>query len=160
MYVFCYLFEQCCSRFFIATNGGVGRIVYKVSFTNQPWVGSASRFVINIAFSSFISFMACSSPSTMPVSRGLSSKQESMIGSMHAINALGYHFARTSLMKDMYPSRIRFCVGFPNAKSWVLRLIVTTSACQFEKSHSEGHESCHVSQNCRHGHSICITTPV
>ena len=33
---------------------------------------------------------------------------------------------------------------------WYLaRLIVTTSVCQFEKSHSEGHESCHVSQNCR-----------
>ena len=36
----------------------------------------------------------------------------------YATNALGY-FARASLMKDQYPSRIRFCVGFPNAKSLV-----------------------------------------
>ena len=33
---------------------------------------------------------------------------------------------------------------------WYLaRLIVTTSVCQFENSHSEGHASCHESQNCR-----------
>jgi len=77
---------------------------------------------------------------------------------MQAIRAFGY-LDLTCWRKDRYPSRNCCCVGSPNAKSFVPRLIVTTSACHLLKFHCHGQLPSHPAQYSRQGYSIGMTVP-
>jgi hypothetical protein len=75
-------------------------------------------------------------------------------GAIHMINACGY-LLRTRVMSSLYAVVNATSLGAPKAKSFVPKLIVTTSACHFEKDHGEAHPG--LKEKLRHAHCSCIT---